>query len=115
MEAEPSTLNIQQIVPEHFLHTRGFPVLGATAGKEIDKTPFLDEVYILAFGVGGGRQNNGQKSHETYPLAKDFKCYREIQSRERRQAKLAWEGEPRTGAQLHTLCVGLFLCSTSLS
>jgi hypothetical protein len=61
LEAEPSPLNIQQIVPEHFLHTRGFPVLGATAGKEIDKTPFLDEVYILAFGVGGGETEQRTK------------------------------------------------------
>ena len=45
-------------------------MLGATAGKETDKTPFLDEVYILAFGGGGvgrGRQNNRQKSHENTP------------------------------------------------
>ena len=91
-------------------------MLGARVGKQTDKTPFLGEVYILAFGVSGGggrqRQNNGQKSHETYPLAKDFKCYREIQSRERGQAKLAWEGGARTGAQLPTSYLGLFLCST---
>ena len=87
-------------------------------GKQTDKTPFLGEAYILAFGVslgggGGKRQKNGQKSHETYPLAKDFKCYREIQSRERGRAKLAWgRGVARTGAQLPTSCLGLFLYST---
>lgn len=44
-------------------------MLGATAGKETDKTPFLDEVYILAFGGGGagrGRQNKRQKNHMKY-------------------------------------------------
>lgn len=78
-------------------------MLGATAGKETDKTPFLDEVYILAFGgAGAGREDRTRdKNHMKYtPWQKDFKCYREIQSRERGQAKQAWEAEARTGAQL---------------